>query len=69
MTAGAGQAQGGVVVVGGGLVDVGALADQELGRAVVAGPNGLHQGGAASFGLMFEVCPPFEEEIGNISVA
>ena len=69
MTAGAGQAQGGVVVVGGGLVDVGALADQELGRAIVAGPNGLHQGRAASFGLMFEVGTPFEEQIGNISVA
>lgn len=46
------EGERGVVIVGGGLVDISALHYEELHRAQVARPAGLHEGGAASLTLM-----------------
>lgn len=50
---GTGQGEGIVVVVGGLLVDIGTLRDEELHRAQVASPRSLHQWGATSLRLVF----------------
>ena len=57
-----------MVVVGGGLVRIGSLAQKELGGAVMSGPDSLHQGGSPPFGFVFEVGVPFKQKIRHVRV-
>ena len=60
VTPSASQAQRCMVIIGSGLVDIGAFSNQKFGSAIMTGTDGLHQRRSASLGLVFQICTPFQ---------